>query len=309
MPLIIVYIILIGPVDYVLSKKCSRRRITWITFPSYVIGFSAIIYIGALYTKQATMTYKHLTVYDAASGSRTARVTKWFSVYPPESRVYQVACRAQFVGLAEGGVTDLALRPVTLYGSDSRASLSVALPQWSSQLLRADGEVEVSEFTAVLLVKGDRAKLTVDGRLPLPLPKADLVYGPWIALLMDVRSGRSYSIAFTKQRRQYVRDHLVRHHRADRIAREVATYKPWLQALFLSLRRECDLAHLPRRPPVFHARLDLTRHVQDGAAYILGTIQGDLPGEEVTVDRRRVGMAPDDSSAVFVRYRVEVRHE
>ena len=309
-PLIIVYIILIGPVDYALSRKASRRRITWITFPSYVIGFSLIIYLGARYTKQGAMTYRHVTVYDAASGSTTARVTKWFSIYPPASKVYRIACRQanQFIGLAESGTTDLARRPETRYESDSTATLAVALPQWSSQMLRADGEVDAPAFTAVLRLGKSAATLKIDGELPISLPKADLVYGRWVVPLENVQTGRELTVKLDRP----IRDHLTQEFSgsdSDQIAGQISRYAPWSQCLFLSLRRECDRHLSPRRAPIFHSRLDLTRHLTSDGAYLLGAVHGDVSGERVMVDGRRVELEPNNTSRVFVRYRVDVQHQ
>jgi len=309
-PLIIVYIILIGPVDYFLSKKSSRRRITWFTFPSYVIGFSLIIYVGARYTKQGAMTYRHVTVYDAASGSTTARVTKWFSVYPPASKVYRVACRqaSQAIGLAESGATDLARRPETRYESDSSATLAVALPQWSSQMLRAEGAVEVPSFAAVLRLGKPSATLQIDGDLPIPLPDADLIYGRWVVPLGDVQAGRKLTVKFDRP----IETHLSQEFfgaNADQITRDISRYRAGCQCLFMSFRRECDRHLSPRRAPVLHSRLDLTRHLASDAAYLFGAVDGDVPGERVLVDGRRVGLEPNNTSRVFVRYRVDVKHQ
>ena len=43
--LLCVYLVVIGPFDYFWLKRMRRQMLTWITFPCYVIGFSAIIYL------------------------------------------------------------------------------------------------------------------------------------------------------------------------------------------------------------------------------------------------------------------------
>lgn len=44
--LILVFMVLIGPVDYIVLRKLRRFELTWITFPSLVVGFSALALFG-----------------------------------------------------------------------------------------------------------------------------------------------------------------------------------------------------------------------------------------------------------------------
>jgi hypothetical protein len=44
--LIVVFILLVGPVDYIVLRKLKRFELTWFTFPGLVIGFSAIALFG-----------------------------------------------------------------------------------------------------------------------------------------------------------------------------------------------------------------------------------------------------------------------
>src|SRR5260370_38212109 len=42
--LLIVYLVVIGPLDQFWLKKIGRPMLTWITFPTYVVLFSLLIY-------------------------------------------------------------------------------------------------------------------------------------------------------------------------------------------------------------------------------------------------------------------------
>lgn len=310
-PLMLFYVILIGPVDYVLAKRYPRRRITWYTFPSYVLLFSAAIYWGARATKAGRMTYQHVTVLDAASGEDTGRVTKWFSIYPPESRVYSVACRqaGEAIGLAEQDVGVLAQRPETRYDAGGRATLAAALPQWSSQLLRADGTVPVAKFRATLLPQEDGVTLRIEGRLPVPLHEARVVYGRRILPADGLAGDETRRIGFMDRQADYNRNQYGATVTGDMVDRKLDNLPARLLATYLSLRRYSDRAVDRTYPPVFHARLDLTRHVDAGAAYIIGAASGDLPGEQVLVEGRPIAQERAGRSHLIVRYRLELVRE
>src|SRR5206468_4430200 len=49
---ILIYILIVGPIDYFFLKKVVKRlELTWITFPAVVLGISAIAYFTAYWLK------------------------------------------------------------------------------------------------------------------------------------------------------------------------------------------------------------------------------------------------------------------
>ena len=50
--LVVIYILLIGPIDYLIVKKWFKRmELTWITFPIWVVLFSVGAYVLAYWLK------------------------------------------------------------------------------------------------------------------------------------------------------------------------------------------------------------------------------------------------------------------
>src|SRR5437588_10081172 len=62
---ILIYIIIVGPLDYLFLKKVVKRlELTWITFPAVVLVVSAAAYFTAYYLKGNDLKINKLDVVD-----------------------------------------------------------------------------------------------------------------------------------------------------------------------------------------------------------------------------------------------------
>ena len=96
---ILLYILLIGPVEYFFLKKVlGRLELTWITFPIIVITVSAAAYFTAYAVKGRDLKVNKVDLVevvaetDPITGKPGGRVygTTWFTVFSPRIDTYQV---------------------------------------------------------------------------------------------------------------------------------------------------------------------------------------------------------------------------
>jgi hypothetical protein len=101
---ILVYIIVVGPLDYFFLKKVVKRlELTWITFPAVVLIVSALAYVSAYYLKGNDLRINKVDLVDivaetpeedaaAPHVARGARAygTTWFTVFSPRIQNYTV---------------------------------------------------------------------------------------------------------------------------------------------------------------------------------------------------------------------------
>jgi hypothetical protein len=97
---ILIYIIIVGPLDYLfLTKVIKRPELTWITFPAVVIGISAIAYFTAYWMKGQDLRINKLDVVDIVSetdpdtgDSRSTALygSTWFTLFSPRIQNYTV---------------------------------------------------------------------------------------------------------------------------------------------------------------------------------------------------------------------------
>ncbi|MCA9148009.1 MAG: hypothetical protein KDA92_01855 [Planctomycetales bacterium] len=83
--LTVLYLLLIGPLDYWLIRRLDRPSLTWFTFASYVVGFTAIaVYLVSTW-KGNTLQASQVALVDASLETSEVRGTTWAHIYSPQS--------------------------------------------------------------------------------------------------------------------------------------------------------------------------------------------------------------------------------
>ena len=62
--LLVAYLVVIGPLDQYWLKKINRQMLTWVTFPCYVVFFSALIYFIGFHLRAGELEWNELNVVD-----------------------------------------------------------------------------------------------------------------------------------------------------------------------------------------------------------------------------------------------------
>ena len=89
---IFLYILLIGPGDYLFLKKVLKRmELTWITFPTIVVTVSLLAYYAAYAMKGTTLRVNKIDVVDIDQAAGLARGRSWMNVFSPQNRDYGVS--------------------------------------------------------------------------------------------------------------------------------------------------------------------------------------------------------------------------
>jgi hypothetical protein len=91
---IFLYILLIGPGDYLFLKKVLKRmELTWITFPAIVITVSLLAYVAAYTVKGTDLRINKVDALDIDQSGPSkefapARGTTWVTLFSPQNRDY-----------------------------------------------------------------------------------------------------------------------------------------------------------------------------------------------------------------------------
>jgi hypothetical protein len=88
---ILIYIILIGPVDYLFLKKVIRRlEWTWVTFPVIVITVSAGAYFAAYALKGKDLKTNKVDIVDIDLAGKRIDGNAWFTLFSPRIQNYTI---------------------------------------------------------------------------------------------------------------------------------------------------------------------------------------------------------------------------
>ncbi|HVO42792.1 MAG TPA: hypothetical protein VMT34_09220, partial [Aggregatilineales bacterium] len=83
-----IYIILIGPLNYLILKRIGRRELAWVTIPLIIVGYSIVAYITGFSLRGTQPTLNRLSVVRAWAGQPTARVDGIVGVLSPRRATY-----------------------------------------------------------------------------------------------------------------------------------------------------------------------------------------------------------------------------
>lgn len=196
--LLVVYLVVIGPFDQYVLKRLNRQMLTWITFPSYVVIFSLLIYYIGYRLRAGETEWNELHVVDVLprADGVDLRGRSYASLYSPVNARYRLASdlpidtlRGEFLGAMGGNQESARLE---LNQLDRGFNAEVFVPVWTSELLvhewiKVDApplEVSVEESSVA-----GQFRVRVRNHLSIPLTDVRLVLRGQVNTLGEVPPG------------------------------------------------------------------------------------------------------------------------
>jgi hypothetical protein len=196
---LLVYTILIGPVNYLILRKLDRRELAWVTIPLLILAFSACAYVTGFQLRGFKPIVHRLSVVSVPQGSQVGRVSQLVGLFSPQRASYDVWLPgAEVRGLPEsyyGGLPGQPLRVseeaegVTV--SDLRVDVGGIKP------FVAEGYVDVAGVDATLQLSREAGKLYLEGTVrngQMALEDAVLIVGVRAESLGDLSAGQEVPV-------------------------------------------------------------------------------------------------------------------
>jgi hypothetical protein len=205
--LLLVYLVVIGPLDQWWLKKINRPMLTWITFPTYVALFSLLIYYIGFRLRAGNSEWNELHVVDVypRSGDAVMRGYSFGSVYSPANNTYRVSMgaepatfRPEFQGFW-GNAGSGARIAVRTKAKGFEADLDV--PVWTSQLGVAEW---VEAGLAPIQAKWDGKELVIANRRQIGMTNVVVVRGTRMFRVGNIEGGQEARVGFEGQAESYV---------------------------------------------------------------------------------------------------------
>jgi hypothetical protein len=207
---ILLYIIVVGPLDYLVLKKVFKRlELTWVTFPTVVITISIGAYFVAYALKGDDLRVNKIDLIDIDLETPQVYGTSWFSVFSPRIQNYTFGVEPMFrsnapAGLAtakasttvallenpmatpHAGSTNLFRQPYD-YAEDAAGIEYLPIPVWSTRSFIASWRTpyppDKAPIRAELVRRNDIVTGKIINELPLDLQDVCLFYkGKWYNL-------------------------------------------------------------------------------------------------------------------------------
>jgi hypothetical protein len=219
--LLVVYLVVIGPLDQFWLKRINRPMLTWITFPCYVVLFSLLIYFIGYKLRAGESEWNELHLVDVflSGGKAELRGRSYASVYAPANQKYDLASsekfatlRGEFLGGYVGGQST---EKASVFQVGDSFKAEIFVPVWTSQLLVHDwwhtAPVPIS-VTATNL--GDQWQVTVDNRTGQKLSNAQIAIDNVILSLGELPAKDSKTFTLAKRTGVGINDFVSRYGQA-----------------------------------------------------------------------------------------------
>src|SRR5205823_4888186 len=92
---LLLYIIIMGPVNFIVLRRLRRTELAWITIPALVVIFSAVAYATALGSKGGEIVAIRANAINTAEGLEQATLAQHFGVYSPRRTTYRFTLDAE----------------------------------------------------------------------------------------------------------------------------------------------------------------------------------------------------------------------
>lgn len=220
--LLVMYLVVIGPLDQWWLKRIGKPMLTWITFPCYVGLFALLIYYLGHRLRAGETEFNELHVVDVLANDRRAefRGRTYASIYSPSNHRYPVAAaasvatlRSELMGAAGGQGTD----PTTVRVTGDRFEAELLVPVWTSQLYVSDWR-QAGPFPLAASVepREEGWVLTVTNQTDHAVSAAHLVLGSQVFPLGELQPRQTRILTLAATDGSTLREFVAKHSQAFR---------------------------------------------------------------------------------------------
>jgi len=206
--LLIAYILLIGPVNYLILKRLDRREWAWITMPILIVVFAAGAYAYGAALRGSDVIVNQIAIVRGAPGTTEGDAQAYVGVFSPTRSTYQVSVPGgallstslngdMFGGVGTSNVLDV------LQGDPARVrDLTVGFG--SLRTIRAQTPVAVPLIEAELRLEDGHLRGTIKNASTQRLEGAAVVLGQTVAVLGDLEPGEDAKVDVAVQFGQFM---------------------------------------------------------------------------------------------------------
>ncbi|MEA3339544.1 MAG: hypothetical protein U9R15_06215, partial [Chloroflexota bacterium] len=193
----LIYILLIGPVNYVILRKLDRRELAWLTIPVLIAGFTGCAYLTGFQIRGSAPIVHSLAVVYVPRGAEVGRVTQVVGLFSPRRTNYDVWAEGARVREISDGSAGRPLRVLEEANGVTVSDLRVDVGD--IQPFIADGYTSAPPIESELRLVDDAVGgLRLEGMArngSIPLEDAVLIVGGREQRLGDLEAGERFTVS------------------------------------------------------------------------------------------------------------------
>jgi len=183
------YIVLIGPVNYLILRRLDRRELAWITMPVLIAAFAVSAYGFGTALRGSDLIVNEVAIVRGAPGATEGMAQVYLGIYSPTRATYQVQVpggallaapiSGDFAGGGEAAALDVVQGDPALV-----RNLSVGFS--SLRTIRAESATTVPLVESALSLRDGVLTGTIRNRSDQALEKVAVVLGGAVAVMGDI---------------------------------------------------------------------------------------------------------------------------
>ena len=196
--LIFGYILLIGPVNYLVLRRLDRREWAWATVPALIVVFTVGAFgIGAL-TRGSSVIVHEVAIVRGAPGTDLASAQSWLGIFSPTRASFAITVPGDtlIAGPISGDMFSTgATSPLDVLEGNPTKVRDLGVGYGSLRTIRAEGSATGPVVEATLTLVDSRLTGTVTNRSPMTLLAPALVLGSSVVTFPDLAPGATATIS------------------------------------------------------------------------------------------------------------------
>ena len=186
------YILLIGPLNYLILKRLDRRELAWLTMPALIVVFAVVAYGFGTALRGTDVILNEVAIVRGAPGATEGSAQVYVGVYSPTRTSYQLQfpgsallaapMSGDFAGNGDPTVLDLVQ-------SDPALVRDLAVGFSSQRTVRADAPATVPLIQASVAFKDGVITGTITNASNAALEKVAVVLGGSVAIVGEMPAG------------------------------------------------------------------------------------------------------------------------
>lgn len=201
--LLAIYIVLVGPVNYLVLRWRKRLQWAWITIPLLTLAFAGASF-GLAYARRGTdLILNKISVIQMLSGDDLASITSYVGLFSPSQHAYEIEVEGG--GLLSPlsqdynpwGPGGLGTNSEMAFGQGDPARVrGLTVNQWSMQSFTAEGVwADLGSVSGDVRIEGDQLVGQVRNGTAYPLTGIVAILGNQFVRLPDMAAGQEVDIA------------------------------------------------------------------------------------------------------------------
>ncbi|MGZ9159596.1 MAG: hypothetical protein ACXW4T_00410 [Candidatus Limnocylindrales bacterium] len=200
------YILLIGPINYLVLRRLDKREWAWVTMPLLIVTFAVGAYVFGSLLRGSDVIVNEVAIVRGAPGTTEGAAQAYLGVFSPTRGTYQV--RVPGGALLSSPITgdfsvDGAGSTLDVLQGDPARIRDLGVGFGTLRTVRAETAVTVPLVTAELRLEDGRLKGTVTNGSNEVLLKPAVVLGGTVAKLDDLAPGATATLDTAMQQIQF----------------------------------------------------------------------------------------------------------